>query len=215
MMTPEALPLWFDVTAMSIAALFGGALARNRNFPIYGTLFAGVVTGLGGGMLRDMLLGKEPVAISNWVFIPAILVATIVGALVFHRLIPIQGIFLAMRSLALGSLVAIGAQVALNAGVPLVSAIFLGIGTATFGGIIVDVVASERATIARQAHWFGSGMAVGAIAFVLISFYVNFWLAVAVCIIVVFLLSYLSVIKNWPSPMWPGQDVNSTTWKER
>jgi uncharacterized membrane protein YeiH len=99
--------------------------------------------------------------------------------------------------------------------VPLISAIFLGIGTATFGGIIVDVVASERATIARQAHWFGSGMAVGAIAFVLISFFVNFWLAVAACIILVFLLSYLSVIRNWPSPMWPGQDVTSTTWKER
>jgi uncharacterized membrane protein YeiH len=214
-MATETLPLWFDLTAMSIAALFGGALARNRNFPVYGTLFAGVITGLGGGMLRDMLLGKEPVAISNWVFIPTILVATIVGALFFHRLIPIQGIFLAMRSLALGSLVAIGAQVALNAGVPLISAIFLGIGTATFGGIIVDVVASERATIARQAHWFGSGMAVGAIAFVLISFFVNFWLAVAACIILVFLLSYLSVIRNWPSPMWPGQDVTSTTWKER
>jgi uncharacterized membrane protein YeiH len=120
-----------------------------------------------------------------------------------------------MRSLALGSLVAIGAQVALNAGVPLISAIFLGIGTATFGGIIVDVVASERATIARQAHWFGSGMAVGAIAFVLISYYVNFWLAVAVCIVVVFLLSYLSVIRNWPSPMWPGQNVTTTTWNER
>jgi uncharacterized membrane protein YeiH len=215
MMASEALPLWFDLTAMSIAALFGGALARNRNFPVYGTLFAGVVTGLGGGMLRDMLLGKEPIAISNWVFIPTILVATIVGALFFHRLIPIQGIFLAMRSLALGSLVAIGAQVALNAGVPLISAIFLGIGTATFGGIIVDVVASERATIARQAHWFGSGMAVGAIAFVLISYYVNFWLAVAACIVVVFLLSYLSVIRNWPSPMWPGQNVTTTTWNER
>jgi uncharacterized membrane protein YeiH len=214
-MATETLPLWFDLTAMSIAALFGGALARNRNFPVYGTLFAGVVTGLGGGMLRDMLLGKEPVAISNWVFIPTILVVTIVGALFFHRLIPIQGIFLAMRSLALGSLVAIGAQVALNAGVPLISAMFLGIGTATFGGIIVDVVASERATIARQAHWFGSGMAVGAIAFVLISFFVNFWLAVAVCIVVVFLLSYLSVRKNWPSPMWPGQNVTSTTWNER
>ena len=211
----ESLPLWFDVSAMSVAALFGGALARTRNFPVYGTLFAGVISGLGGGMLRDMLLGKEPVAISNWIFIPTILVATVVGALFFHRLIPIQGAFLAMRSLALGSLVAIGAQVALNAGVPLISAMFLGIGTATFGGIIVDVVASERATIAKQAHWFGSGMAVGAVFFVLISFFVSFWLAVVACILVVFLLSFFSVTRNWPSPMWPGQNVTSTTWNDR
>ena len=88
-MTSESLPLWFDLLAMSIAALFGGALARSRNFPIYGTLCAGVVSGLGGGMLRDMLLGKEPVAISNWIFIPTILVATVLGALLFHKLIPI------------------------------------------------------------------------------------------------------------------------------
>jgi uncharacterized membrane protein YeiH len=210
-MTPESLPLWFDLTAMSIAALFGGALARTRNFPIYGTLFAGVVSGLGGGMLRDMLLGKEPVAISNWVFIPTIVIATVLGALLFHRLIPIQSVYLVMRSLALGSLVAIGAQVALNDGAPLASAIFLGIGTATFGGTIVDVVANQRATIAKQAHWFGSGMLVGAVVFAFVSLYINFWLAVPLCIVTVFFLSFFSVIRNWPSPMWPGQDVKSTS----
>ena len=210
-MTTESLPLWFDLGAMAIAALFGGALARSRNFPVYGTLFAGVITGLGGGMLRDMLLGKEPVAIANWVFIPTILVATIIGALFFHKLIPIEGSFLVMRSLALGSLVAIGSQVALNDGAPLASAIFLGIGTATFGGIIVDVVSNQRATIAKQAHWFGSGMLVGAIVFVFVSAYVNFWLAVVLCIATVFFLFYFSIKRNWPSPMWPGQDVQSTS----
>ncbi|NBX24368.1 MAG: hypothetical protein EBR52_09795 [Microbacteriaceae bacterium] len=210
-MTSESLPLWFDLLAMSIAALFGGALARSRNFPIYGTLFAGVVSGLGGGMLRDMLLGKEPVAISNWIFIPTILVATVLGALLFHKLIPIQNYFLVMRSLALGCLVAIGSQVALNDGVPFASVVFLGIGTATFGGIIVDVVANQRATIARQAHWFGSGMLVGAVVFAVVSFYINFWLAVFLCIITVFCLSFFSVKRNWPSPMWPGQDVSSTS----
>jgi uncharacterized membrane protein YeiH len=210
-MTTESLPLWFDLTAMSIAALFAGALARSRNFPIYGTLFAGVITGLGGGMLRDMLLGKEPVAISNAIFIPTILVAAIMGAIFFHKLMPIQGVFLVMRSLALGSLVAIGAQVALNDGAPLGSAIFLGIGTATFGGIIVDVVANQRATIAKQAHWFGSGMLVGAFVFVFVSYYINFWLAVVLCIATVFCLSFFSVKRNWPSPMWPGQDVTSTS----
>ena len=210
-MSTETLPLWFDLTAMSVAALFGGALARSRNFPVYGTLFAGVVSGLGGGMLRDMLLGKEPVAISNWIFIPTILVATIVGAFFFHRLIPIQNYYLVMRSLALGSLVAIGSQVAFNDGAPLPAVIFLGIGTATFGGIIVDVVASQRATIARQAHWFGSGMLVGAVVFAFVSFYVNFWLAVFLCIATVFSLSFFSVKRNWPSPMWPGQDVSSTS----
>lgn len=210
-MTTESLPLWFDLTAMSIAALFGGALARSRNFPVYGTLFAGVITGLGGGMLRDMLLGKEPVAISNGIFIPTILAATVIGAFFFHKLIPIQSYFLVMRSLALGSLVAIGAQVALNDGAPLGSAIFLGIGTATFGGIIVDVVANQRATIAKQAHWFGSGMLVGAFVFVFVSVFINFWLAVVLCIATVFFLSFFSVTRNWPSPMWPGQDVKSTS----
>ena len=44
-----ALPIWVDVTAMAVNGFFAAAVARNRGFPIYGTLFAGLLVALGGG----------------------------------------------------------------------------------------------------------------------------------------------------------------------
>jgi uncharacterized membrane protein YeiH len=64
------LPLWVDVTAMSTTALYGAATARSRNVPISGTLIAGILCGAAGGMVRDLLLGLEPVAITGPYYLP-------------------------------------------------------------------------------------------------------------------------------------------------
>ncbi len=49
---PE-LPLWVDVTAMSTTVMYGAATARGRNVPIAGLLFAGILCGAAGGMVRE------------------------------------------------------------------------------------------------------------------------------------------------------------------
>jgi uncharacterized membrane protein YeiH len=61
----ETLPLWVDVTAMSTTAMYGAATARSRNVPVAGTLFAGILGGAAGGIVRDLLLGLEPIAITG------------------------------------------------------------------------------------------------------------------------------------------------------
>ena len=81
------LPLWVDVTTMSITALYGAATARSRNVPISGTLIAGILCGAAGGMVRDLLLGLEPVAISGPYYLPWILFASVIGAFLFYRFI--------------------------------------------------------------------------------------------------------------------------------
>ena len=66
--TPAQLPLhspptWVDVTAMAVGAAFGAATGRNRRLPLLAVLAAGVISGLAGGMIRDVLLGLEAAAI--------------------------------------------------------------------------------------------------------------------------------------------------------
>ncbi len=114
----QTLPLWFDVTVMAVNGLLGAAVARSRNAPIFGTLFAAVLVGLGGGMVRDVLLGLEPVAISNWVYIPAVLVGGVLGALLFGRVLKKQSHFALIQGIVLGFLVTIGAQKALDYDTP-------------------------------------------------------------------------------------------------
>ena len=64
---------------MAVAAAFGAATGRNRRLPLLAVLIAGVIAGLVGGMIRDALLGLEAAAIENWYYIPAVLLAALVG----------------------------------------------------------------------------------------------------------------------------------------
>lgn len=205
----QTLPLWFDVTVMAVNGLLGAAVARSRNAPIFGTLFAAVLVGLGGGIVRDLLLGLEPAAISDPVYIPAVLLGGVIGALLFGRVLKKQTHFALIQGIVLGFLVTIGAQKALDYNAPVVSAMALGVVTASFGGMLADVMTGYRATLARQAHWIASALVVGSIAFVLMSMWVGFWPAVIVSVIVTTALRTISQVRGWPSPTWPGEPMST------
>ena len=200
-----SLPLWLEVSVMSLNCMFGAALARSRSVPIFGTILAGVLVGLGGGIFRDMMLGTEPVAIAQWPFLPFGVALAIVGGLAYGVMGRYGTVMLAVNALVLGTLVTIGAQRALSFEVPWLSAIFLGVITASFGGLLADNMAGQKATIAKQAHWVGSALVVGSVTFVLVSQVVSFALAVVLSVAVTASLRFFSQFLDWPSPTWPGE----------
>jgi uncharacterized membrane protein YeiH len=205
-MEAVALPVWFDVLAMALNGIFGAAVARSRNFPVYGTLLAGVLVGLGGGMVRDVLLGREPVAIAQWFFIPAVLIGALIGAFAYKYVTSTRISVQILHAAVLGFLVTIGAQVALHAGAPIISAILLGVVTASAGGMIVDGMSGRKSAIADpQAHWFASALFIGSVVFVAVSVTLSFWLAVAAAVIVIAVLNVLSNRLQWLSPLWPHE----------
>ncbi len=199
------LPFWFEAFVMALNSAFGAALARSRATPVFGTLMAGLLVGLGGGVVRDLLLLQEPVAISNPVLIPACLVSGTLGALLFSRIVAMPKPVILIQGIVLGTLVTIGAQKALTLNAPWVSAVCLGVITATFGGLIADVMTGQRATIAKQAHWLASALTCGSIAFVVVSLTLGPWPAVIVSVAVSAALRYTSAVRDWPSPSWPGR----------
>ena len=92
-----------------------------------------------------------------------------------------------------------------------VAAILLGVLTTTAGGIIVDGMAATRATVARQAHWTATALVIGSAAFWIATTTLGFWPAVVTAIIVTTLLRVVSVKRDWPSPLWPGQTRAETS----
>lgn len=196
---------------MMTAAAYGAAIGRSRNAPVFGTLFSGLLMGLGGGMARDMLLGLEPVAIAQWYFIPAILAAALFGAIFFYKLVRQQVPNLTIDGIALGLLISIGAQKAMVHGAPFFSIILCGVLTASAGGMIVDVLTRHRATVVSQAHWFASALTLGTICYWTVSMFVGPYAGVMTSVVVTTLLRVFSVTKNWPSPKWPGEsdDMNA------
>lgn len=209
------LPGWFDVTVMAVNGMLGAAVARSRNALLLGTLLAAILVGLGGGIVRDMLLGLEPVAISSWVYLPAVILGGLIGGLLFGRVLRGHRAFALVQGLVLGFLVTIGAQKALDYDAPITSAVLLGVTTGAVGGMLADLVMGQRAVLSRTFHWIVLTLLAGAIVFVPITIWVGFWPAVIASVVVATAVRYFSQTRNWLPIHWPGQTIGDTTQSER
>jgi uncharacterized membrane protein YeiH len=138
-----AIPLWADLAAVGIGSLQGAMFAggfRDRRLDLLGVAIIGVATGLGGGLLRDILLVSTPVALrTNW-YLPIAVAAALLGMLLqqlFRRLgVPIA----ILDALTIGLFGAIGTSKALELGLPEVPAVFVGVIAAVGGSVLRDLL---------------------------------------------------------------------------
>ena len=203
------LPTWLDVTAMAIAAWFGANAAHHRGVPLVGVVLAGVVSGLAGGITRDLLLGLEPAAISLWYYVPAVVAAAIVAGLTARWLSLTPLPFVGVQAFAIALLIVIGVQKAVAYHTPGPSAILIGVVVGVTGGTIDDLLTQRRATIMSEGPWLLLVVVAGAAAFWLFTIYVAFWLAVVITVVLVISLRVGSVHFGWTTPFFPGRDSSS------
>ncbi|MBP2235985.1 putative membrane protein YeiH [Sinorhizobium kostiense] len=156
-----------DYAGVAVFAATGALAASRKQLDIIGYLFLASVTGIGGGTMRDVILGATPVF---WVVNPAYLVVcAAVGLLVFftaHRLESRYRMLVWLDAIGLSAYCVMGAAKGLAAtGSPIV-ALVTGMLTATFGGILRDLLAGEPSVLLRPEIYVTAAL-VGAGAFVL------------------------------------------------
>jgi len=154
----QGMSLSLAVTAIEISATIAFALsgllaaARARMDAVGICIVAGVAA-FGGGTLRDMLLDRRPffwVDNPGWLWAVLLLCA---GSMFFLRL---NHFTLAERAIqwadaiGLGLFTASGSQIAINAGMPAIVAVLMGVITAVFGGVLRDIVCNEVPTAFRD-----------------------------------------------------------------
>ncbi len=153
---------WLGVVAF---ATTGALVASRKEMDLIGFALLGTVTGVGGGTLRDLLLGV-PVF---WVGQPAYLITCVlVSALVFFTAHIPQSryrLLLWFDAIGLALFAVAGAEKALIAGAAPVIAIAMGVITATFGGMIRDVLGAESAVVLSREIYVTAAL-LGACAFV-------------------------------------------------
>ncbi|KAJ1681326.1 hypothetical protein LUZ63_023448 [Rhynchospora breviuscula] len=138
------IPLWADLIAVGLGgiqgALFAGGFRGDRRLDLLGVAIIGIVMGMGGGLIRDLLLGVPPATLqSNWYLLTAT-GAALIGMLlagVFHRL---NAVIVGLDAVVIGLFGAFGTSKALIVGLPIVPAIFVGVCAAVGGGILRDVI---------------------------------------------------------------------------
>jgi uncharacterized membrane protein YeiH len=161
----EAITLGLDWLGVVAFALTGALVASRKEMDLVGFAFLAIITGIGGGTLRDVLLGSFPVF---WVREPAyVVVCTAVAILAFplvHTTQTLHRPVLWFDALGLALFAVTGAEKAIVSGAGAEVACVMGVVTATFGGIIRDVLGGESPTILRK-EIYATAALLGALTF--------------------------------------------------
>ena len=160
-----------NIIGLFVFAVSGALTALRNDMDVFGVAMIAFVTGVGGGTVRDVLLGAFPVWWVKEPFAIAICIAGAVVATVGQPAIASRLKALIWADAAgLGVFAILGAQAALAAGATPVIAVFMATVTATFGGVVRDVLCNEVPLVLRQeiyatAALIGASLYVGFLEF--------------------------------------------------
>jgi uncharacterized membrane protein YeiH len=190
-----------DLAGVLANAILGGIAARSARLDIVGFIILAVMSGLGGGMIRDTLLQHgTPVALTD----PAYLIVALVGGVIAFA-IPLKGkisrrSLILLDALAVGCWAAAGAQKTLDAGLWWLPAIMLGVITAVGGGMVRDIMLLKVPTIFGGNTLYATSALVASIEMVVLSLLGFQAIGSAVAILSGALLSLLARRYGWILP---------------
>ncbi len=198
------VPAAVDLAAIIIGALTGGLLAAREGFAVSGVLLLAVSGGLGGGLIRDVLLAEgPPVALTNQAYLPTVAITAAVTFFFSGWLSRLTGLLVVLDAVTLGFFTVIGAQKAQLAGLPSASVVFVGTVTAVGGALIRDVLLAQRAEIVQPGPYNAVAALIGASALTVLAGPIGLDpLPVAASVILlVAALRVLSVRRGWEAPV--------------
>src|SRR4051794_712209 len=164
---PIQIPLWFDLTAVVLGALAGAAAARRRHFDLIGALVLATVMGLGGGIIRDILIGfGPPAALQDNRYLLAVAFACLVGSFVTGWAAGTGAGSRVLDALALGVYAGVGLQKGLANRMPATAGGLLGTVAATGGGLLTDILIGAVPQVLQPGHWQASAALTGCILYV-------------------------------------------------
>lgn len=135
----------FDLFGVAVFAITGALMAGRKSMDLLGVLVIAIITALGGGTLRDVILDRHPaVWIRDDVYILVAIVAAL-GTVAWVRLTrPIHetGLLVA-DAFGLAVFTVIGTQVAMATNAPLSAAVIMGVMTGVAGGVMRDIICNE------------------------------------------------------------------------
>ena len=189
MTTATAVPLWLDLLTVGIGALQGALFAIfYKRFDLVGVIAVAILTGLGGGILRDLLLAiGRPAAMQDRYILTV--VAAVITALIIGRWFKSAvNAVVFLDSVAMALFAVAGTYKAIINSTSELVAVLLGVVTAVGGGVLRDVVCRITPQIFTGGPLYAIASAIGATIFVLLnntSLALNISVAISALIIVV------------------------------
>jgi len=155
----------FGTVSFSVAA---SLMAYRKNLDPFGILVIAVITSIGGGTLRDILLRNYPIFwIDNITYIVVIFISSILTQIWYRHISRISDILLIFDAIGIGIFTIIGIKTALTFNVHPLICVMMGTATAVFGGMVRDVLCNEIPVILHRELYATLCILGGAVFFLL------------------------------------------------
>jgi uncharacterized membrane protein YeiH len=195
------LPTSFDLGGVFFFALTGGLAAVRRGYDPVGLFALALISGLGGGMIRDGIFLQDgpPAMMRDWRYLAAVAVGAVAGWIVGLRIERFQRVIAVADALGLAAYGIFGVCKALAAGLSYPASILVGVINASGGGLLRDVIVREEPLVMKPGQVYVLASLIGCIGFVILVRYTDLdtepaaWLAIALT----FALRMLAIAFNW------------------
>lgn len=159
---------FLDLAGTFFFAISGAMVAVKKDMDLFGIIVLGTVTAIGGGTLREVLLGQSPpFAFRHDFYFFLAIIGSMLTFVFMEQLLRIRSVVLLADAVGLGTFVTIGMLRALEMNTTYTSAIILGTITATAGGMIRDVLAGEIPFVLTR-DFYAVSCIIGGIFFIIL-----------------------------------------------
>lgn len=142
---------FIDILGTMVFAISGALAGRDKKLDFFGIAAVGLITAIGGGTVRDVLLGSTPVGwMEDIIYLSMIGTGVLISLLFGKAVRKLRRTFFMFDTIGIAVFTVLGLQKALTLGVHPVIAIMMGMVSAVFGGVIRDIVCNEIPLIFRK-----------------------------------------------------------------
>ena len=206
--TIDALSIWnliqiLDLFGTMAFAATGALKAVEHRLDIFGVIFLAAITGLAGGIIRDVILGIiPPSGISELSYVSIAIITAVAVFYLYPRIKSQMGLFLTSDAVGLGVFTIIGATIALNTyGFNVLLMVFAGMISAIGGGIIRDALVNETPLVFRK-ELYASISFVGVLLYILLIYEgIGLEISSIICIVFVTVFRIMAIHYKWNLPV--------------
>lgn len=186
--------LTIDILGTIAFAISGVLVAMEKRLDLFGVLIIAFVTAIGGGTLRDLLIGNTPVVwMRDLTYVTTIFIAVVFAISFAKQLKYLRKSLFLFDTIGIGLYTMLGVEKGLEANLLPIMCIFLGTMTACFGGVIRDILCNEIPVIFRKEIYATACILGGASYFLFIQLPIKSDYAYVAAIMVVITLRLLAV----------------------
>lgn len=199
-----------NYAGVAVLAASGAVVGVRKGFDLFGIATLAVLTGIGGGLLRDVLLGiYPPGSIQHWQDVTVCLVGAALATVFARIVIKLNQLVAVLDAVGMGFFATSGAAISVDHGASWFAAAILGVISAIAGSVLRDVSAGDVPMVMGPDDMYAAPAVLGSVLYVMIDRHGDQWLAVLAGSLVATSLRLGAIAFHWRLPTGPQELITA------